>query len=66
MNASTGNTAVVPAPRDHFLNNVLWVEGMNTEHLWVYATDASGVPQPQPVQKLVRGQFGVAASGRSQ
>jgi hypothetical protein len=51
LNTSTGNTAVVPAPRDHFLN-VLWVDGMHREHLWVYATDASGVPQSQPVQKL--------------
>src|ERR1035438_2526441 len=51
LNTSTGNIAVVPAPRDHFLN-VLWVDGMNREHLWVYATDASVVPQSQPVQKL--------------
>jgi hypothetical protein len=45
------NLAVVPAPNDHSLN-VLWLDGANKQHLWVYDTEANGAPQAQPIQKL--------------
>jgi hypothetical protein len=41
----------VPAPDDNFLY-VLWADAGNQQHLSVYATDASGVPQTPAVQTL--------------
>jgi hypothetical protein len=41
---------VVPGPNDRFLY-VHWSDRANN-YLWVYATDASGVPQSTPVQML--------------
>ena len=41
----------VPAPNDDFLY-VLWADIGNQQHLSVYATDASGIPQTPAVQTL--------------
>jgi hypothetical protein len=41
----------VPAPNDNFLY-VLWSDAGNQQHLSVYATDASGIPQTPAVQTL--------------
>jgi hypothetical protein len=41
----------VPAPNDNFLY-VLWSDAGKQQHLSVYATDASGVPQTPAVQTL--------------
>jgi hypothetical protein len=51
LNARNNSLGIVPSPTDRFLN-VLWFDGSNKEHLWVYATDACGVPQSKPVQQL--------------
>jgi hypothetical protein len=46
---TTSGATVVPSPNDHFL----YVTGYNgDEYLWVYATDANGVPQVPPIQTL--------------
>src|ERR1700684_2689862 len=41
----------VPAPNDDFLY-VLWADPGNRQHLSVFATDSSGVPQTPAVQTL--------------
>src|SRR5580700_8550198 len=41
----------VPAPHDDFLY-VLWADAGNHQHLSVFATDSSGVPQTPAVQTL--------------
>jgi hypothetical protein len=41
----------VPAPNDDFLY-VLWSDTGNQQHISVYATDTSGIPQTPPVQTL--------------
>jgi hypothetical protein len=51
LNALNNNIGLVPSPTDHFLN-VLWIDSSNKKHLDVYDTDASGVPQAKPVQRL--------------
>jgi hypothetical protein len=46
---TTSPATIVPSPNDHFL----YVTGYNgSEYLWVYATDANGVPQLPPIQTL--------------
>lgn len=40
-----------PAPHDHFLYNV-WSDGQNVQHLSVFPTDSSGVPQLPAIQTL--------------
>ncbi len=46
---TTGGAIVVPSPNDHFL----YVTGYNgDEYLWVYATDANGVPEVPPIQTV--------------
>jgi DNA-binding beta-propeller fold protein YncE len=52
LEASTGNTTVVASPNDHFL----YITGYSgSEYLWVYSTDANGVPQTPPVQTVSLG-----------
>jgi hypothetical protein len=46
----------VPAPHDHFLY-VLWSDASNQQHLSVYATDTSGIPQAPAVQTLYAPRF---------
>jgi hypothetical protein len=41
----------VPAPSDNFLY-VLWSDSGNQQHLSVFATDASGIPQTPAIQTL--------------
>lgn len=41
----------VPSPDDHFFY-VLWSDQQQQEHLSIYATDSSGVPQLPPLQTL--------------
>jgi hypothetical protein len=41
----------VPAPRDDFLY-VLWSDTANEQHISVYATDTSGIPQTPAVQTV--------------
>jgi len=41
----------VPAPQDDFLY-VLWSDAAHGEHLSVYATDASGIPQTPAIQTV--------------
>jgi hypothetical protein len=48
--ASTFGT-VVPSPNDHFIY-VMAADATQTTHLYVYATDANGAPQSQPMQTL--------------
>jgi hypothetical protein len=55
-----------PSPNDHFLY-VLWSDAQSQEHLSVYGTDSSGVPQTPPVQTLDVSslyQFNIHRSGR--
>jgi 6-phosphogluconolactonase (cycloisomerase 2 family) len=40
-----------PAPYDHFVYNV-WSDGQNVQHLSVFQTDSSGVPQLPAIQTL--------------
>jgi hypothetical protein len=51
LNGANINIGIVPSPTDHFLN-VLWFDSSNKKYLYVYETDASGVPQAKPVQRL--------------
>jgi hypothetical protein len=56
----------VPAPNDDFLY-VMWSDTSNQQHLSVYATDTSGIPQTRPVQTLDAPslyQFNIHRSGR--
>jgi hypothetical protein len=56
----------VPAPDDNFLY-VLWSDAGNQQHLSVYATDASGIPQTPAVQTLEApslSQFNIHRSAR--
>ncbi len=56
----------VPAPDDDFLY-VLWSDAANQQHLSVFATDASGIPQTPAVQTLDAPslyQFNIHRSGR--
>ncbi len=55
-----------PSPRDHFVYAV-WSDGQTLQHLSVFSTDASGVPQLPPVQVLNAeslSQFNMHPSGR--
>ena len=55
-----------PSPSDHFLYTV-WSDGENLQHLSVFHTDASGVPQVPALQVLNAGslsQFNMHRSGR--
>ena len=57
--------SLVPSPDDQHLY-ILFSDSENTQHLWVFATDAQGVPQSSPVQKLAVAsviQFEVHPSG---
>lgn len=46
---TTSGATIVPSPNDHFL----YVTAYNgDEYLWVYATDANGVPQVPPIQTV--------------
>jgi hypothetical protein len=40
-----------PSPNDHYLY-LVWSDGQNTQHLSVFATDSSGVPQLPAIQVL--------------
>jgi Lactonase, 7-bladed beta-propeller len=40
-----------PAPYDHFVYNV-WSDGQNVQHLSIFQTDSSGVPQLPAIQTL--------------
>jgi len=51
LNALNNNIGLVPSPTDHFLN-VLWFDSSSKKYLYVYDTDAFGVPQAKPVQRL--------------
>ncbi len=48
---SATNTVLLPSANDHFLY-VTGYDSSLVEHLWVYATDATGVPQMPAVQTL--------------
>jgi|SRR5579862_270689 len=55
-----------PSPRDHFLYAV-WADGQTLQHLSVFSTDASGIPQLPAVQVLNAdslSQFNMHPSGR--
>jgi hypothetical protein len=43
---------ITPSPRGEFLY-ILWTDTAFTPHFSVYATDATGVPGPSPVQTMV-------------
>src|SRR5258707_3010603 len=51
LNAFNNYIGLVPSPTDHFLN-VLWFDSSSKKYLYVYDTDAFGVPQAKPVQRL--------------
>jgi hypothetical protein len=51
LNALNNYIGLVPSPTDHFLN-VLWFDSSSKKYLYVYDTDAFGVPQAKPVQRL--------------
>jgi hypothetical protein len=51
------SSSVTSSPDDHFIYYT-WYDGPPlTQHLWVYATDATGSPQDPPVQKVNAGKF---------
>jgi DNA-binding beta-propeller fold protein YncE len=55
-----------PSPGDHFLYTV-WADGQNLQHLSVFQTDSSGVPQVPAIQVLNAdslSQFNMHPSGR--
>ena len=51
LNALNNYIGLVPSPTDHFLN-VLWFDSSSKKYLYVYDTDAFGVPQAKPVQRM--------------
>ncbi len=51
LNVVNSAINLVPSPTDHSLN-ALWFDSSGKEYLYVYDTDASGVPQSKPVQRL--------------
>jgi hypothetical protein len=51
LNALNNYIGLIPSPKDHFLN-VLWFDTSNKKYLYVYDTDAFGVPQATPVQRM--------------
>jgi hypothetical protein len=50
-NATPGYSALYPSPNDHFIY-FFSPDSHNNEHLWVFATDASGVPQAPATQVM--------------
>jgi hypothetical protein len=55
----TGYGVLIPSPNDHSVYYVA-PNAQGTDHLWVYATDASGVPQAPAIQVMtVKGFWGM-------
>jgi hypothetical protein len=61
----TGYGTLFPSPNDHFVYFVS-PDAQGIDHLWVYVTDASGVPQAPATQKMtVNGFWGFQLDPRS-
>jgi hypothetical protein len=54
--ATPGYGVLYPSPNDHFIYFVA-PDSHNNEHLWVFATDASGVPQAPAAQQMALNGF---------